>query len=123
MIDRWARLGSAFPRARQRRSARPGIGALIRRALHLADEREMPRLAPGTFRRWARRNGVPTLQAGIRGSALSPPPAGRDVILWADTFNNYFHPETAVAAIEVLGAAGFSVSVPAGAPLLRPPAL
>jgi Fe-S oxidoreductase len=45
---------------------------------------------------------------------LSPPPSGRDVILWADTFNNYFHPETAVAACEVLGAAGFSVSVPQG---------
>ena len=71
----------------------------------------MPRLATGTFRRWARRNGVSA--AGHRPrKALSPPPAGRDVILWADTFNNYFHPETAVAAYEVLGAAGFDVSVP-----------
>jgi Fe-S oxidoreductase len=34
------------------------------------------------------------------------------VILWADTFNNYFHPRTAQAAVEVLEAAGFRVAVP-----------
>jgi Fe-S oxidoreductase len=33
-------------------------------------------------------------------------------VLWPDTFNNYFHPETAVAAVEVLEAAGFRVQVP-----------
>jgi Fe-S oxidoreductase len=34
------------------------------------------------------------------------------VILWADTFNNYFNPHTAQAAVEVLEAAGFRVEVP-----------
>jgi Fe-S oxidoreductase len=34
------------------------------------------------------------------------------VILWPDTFNNYFHPETAIAATEVLEAAGCSVTIP-----------
>jgi len=34
------------------------------------------------------------------------------VLLWPDTFNNYFHPETAKAAVEVLEAAGFHVIVP-----------
>jgi Fe-S oxidoreductase len=37
------------------------------------------------------------------------------VILWADTFNNYFHPETAAAAVDVLEAAGFAVDVPRAA--------
>jgi Fe-S oxidoreductase len=32
--------------------------------------------------------------------------------LWADTFNNYFHPETSRAALEVLQGAGFKVTVP-----------
>jgi Fe-S oxidoreductase len=36
------------------------------------------------------------------------------VILWADTFNNYFHPQTSEAAYEVLTHAGFEVRVPAG---------
>ena len=32
--------------------------------------------------------------------------------MWADTFNNYFCPETSQAALEVLRDAGFKVSVP-----------
>jgi Fe-S oxidoreductase len=35
-----------------------------------------------------------------------------EVLLWADTFNNYFLPQTARAAVEVLEAAGFRVRVP-----------
>ena len=35
------------------------------------------------------------------------------MILWADTFNNYFHPQTSEAAYDVLTHAGFEVSVPA----------
>ncbi len=33
-------------------------------------------------------------------------------MLWPDTFNNYFLPDTAKAAVEVLEAAGFRVSIP-----------
>ena len=40
-------------------------------------------------------------------------PPSSEVILWADTFNNYFHPQTAQAALEVLRDAGFHVTVPA----------
>jgi len=36
------------------------------------------------------------------------------VILWPDTFNDHFHPETAIAAVEVLEAAGCTVVVPTG---------
>jgi Fe-S oxidoreductase len=35
------------------------------------------------------------------------------VVLWPDTFNNHFHPQTAIAATEVLEAAGCEVTVPA----------
>ncbi len=34
------------------------------------------------------------------------------VLLWPDTFNNYFHPATARAAVEVLEAAGYRVLIP-----------
>jgi Fe-S oxidoreductase len=34
-------------------------------------------------------------------------------VLWADTFNNFFHPEVAIAATRVLEDAGFEVVVPA----------
>ncbi len=39
--------------------------------------------------------------------ALAP-----EVLLWPDTFNNYFRPSTARAAVEVLEAAGYRVTVP-----------
>jgi FAD/FMN-containing dehydrogenase/Fe-S oxidoreductase len=39
-------------------------------------------------------------------------PASPPVMLWPDTFNNYFHPSTARAAVEVLEAAGFRVVIP-----------
>ena len=35
-----------------------------------------------------------------------------EVLLWPDTFNNYFHPPTAKAAVEVLEAAGYQVILP-----------
>jgi Fe-S oxidoreductase len=38
---------------------------------------------------------------------------GKSVILWADTFSNHFRPETGVAAVKVLEAAGCTVSLPA----------
>ena len=69
--------------------------------LHLAPERELPRFAPVSFQQWARTHHV-------------PPASDCDVILWADTFNNYFHPETSRAALDVLRAAGFTVGVPGG---------
>ncbi len=43
-----------------------------------------------------------------RGDDTLAPP----VLLWADTFNNYFLPQTARAAVEVLETAGFRVLVP-----------
>ena len=36
----------------------------------------------------------------------------RTVLLWPDTFNNYFLPQTARAAVEVLETAGFQVRIP-----------
>jgi FAD/FMN-containing dehydrogenase/Fe-S oxidoreductase len=100
-IDRWARLASIAPRAANVLSHAPGVRELVRAALHLAPERELPRFAPVSFRQWARKRDP-------------APVSARRVILWADTFNNYFHPDTSRAALEVLEAAGCSVVVPPG---------
>jgi FAD/FMN-containing dehydrogenase/Fe-S oxidoreductase len=109
MIDRWARLGSNFPRLANFFSSAPGFRQILQGLLHLAPQRKMPQLAHSTFRSWAKKRGTPGLGKST-GSASS---SGKgDVILWADTFNNYFHPETSKAALEVLQAAGFNVIVP-----------
>src|SRR4029077_3982936 len=41
-----------------------------------------------------------------------PDPEAALVMLWPDTFNNYFLPDSAKAAVEVLEAAGFRVTIP-----------
>jgi len=101
-IDRWAQLGSRFSGLANFASQAPGLRHVLQSVLHLAPERRLPRLAHNSFQNWARRNRVPA--PGMKGE--------REVILWADTFNNYFSPDTSRAAHAVLQSAGFHVTVP-----------
>jgi FAD/FMN-containing dehydrogenase/Fe-S oxidoreductase len=94
MIDRWAELGSFAPRVANFLSS----SQRMRKVLDLAPQRRMPKLAGVNFQQWARQQRV----------------SGFGVVLWPDTFNNYFRPETSQAAWEVLTHAGFSVIVPQG---------
>ncbi|MGH9562606.1 MAG: (Fe-S)-binding protein, partial [Terracidiphilus sp.] len=103
MVDKWMRLGSIAPGAANLASRGTLTGGVLRRVLGLADERRLPELAAETFRAWARKNRV-------GGANLAD--AQGEVILWADTFNNYLHPETSRAALGVLQGAGFGVRVP-----------
>jgi Fe-S oxidoreductase len=77
----------------------PGIRALAKLAAGVPSKRKIPPLAPQTFQAWFR--------ARPRRNAGEP-----QVVLWPDTFNNYFLPETAQAAVTVLEHAGFEVLVP-----------
>jgi len=104
LVDRWASLGSVAPGLANLTLNVPGVAPLIKRLLHLAPQRALPKLAPQSFTRWARSTSVPTPGSGNGGKP--------GVILWADTFNNYFHPETSQAALAVLKSAGFHVMVP-----------
>jgi FAD/FMN-containing dehydrogenase/Fe-S oxidoreductase len=113
-IDRWARLASIAPRTANLAARTPGLSQLLRRALRLAPERSLPQFAPVTFRHWASRHRVATVEAD-RARPRSAPRDG-DVILWVDTFNNYFHPGTSEAAFNVLTGVGLHVAIPA-APL------
>jgi Fe-S oxidoreductase len=65
----------------------------------MAPERRIPLFATRTFREWFRRRPA--------RNAEGPP-----VLLWPDTWNNHFHPETAQAAVEALEDAGFRVTIP-----------
>jgi FAD/FMN-containing dehydrogenase/Fe-S oxidoreductase len=105
-IDKWLRAASRAPRAANFFSHAPGFSHILRAALRLAPQREIPSLAPATFLQSFRKN---------RRKSVSPtaPAGARKVILWVDTFNNYFHPETAQAALDVLTHAGFAVTIPA----------
>lgn len=111
MIDRWAQLASLAPGLVNSLNQAPGFRHLLRKVLHLAPRRQMPRFASTSFRQWARKNQLPMV--GGEGEQPSPAETGTPrVILWADTFNNYFHPATSRAAAAVLKNAGFDVAVP-----------
>ena len=105
-IDRWARLASLAPGAANSAARVPGATTVMRRALGIAGQRDLPRLASESFVKWAARERVPTLKDSSR--------SGDFVILWADTFTNYFTPDTARSALAVLRHAGVEVVVPHG---------
>jgi len=110
LVNRWLQLGAAMPSVANAVIHAPALGSLVKRMLHIAPARELPRLSRTTFRHWA-------VKRGVRGVGRGHKTAGRDgdrteVILWVDTFNNHFHPETTRAALEVLESAGYSVAIP-----------
>ena len=98
-IDRWARLASFAPKLVNAINSSPVISRVAKAMLQVAQQREIPKLAEETFVSWVRKQPV--------GSGPE-----REVVLFADTFNNYFRPSTARAAWEVLQRAGFAVHVP-----------
>jgi FAD/FMN-containing dehydrogenase/Fe-S oxidoreductase len=128
-IDRWASLASNAPGLVNLTTRLPFLGEIAKLLSGIPLQRRVPAFAPETFRQWFRRKNGNSGAAGRgdrdqkHGSAPGaereqPPseggsaPAGPPVLLWIDTFNNYFLPSTARAAVEVLEAAGFRVRVP-----------
>src|SRR4051812_10568602 len=104
LIQRWARIGSALPSLVNTLTHAPVVAPVLKWLGGVAQDRDVPRFATRTFVDWFRSRGA-------RGR--SPHAAGRRrVVLWPDTFNNHFHPATAIAATEVLEAAGCEVVVP-----------
>ncbi len=106
MIGNWAGLAGAVPALTNFFTQTPGLRRVVKAISGIAQERSIARFASRPFRK----------QFGSRKSE-----AGRhgQVLLWADTFNNYFHPETAMAAVEVLEHAGYQVDHSIGASVLR----
>ena len=94
-----ARIASLLPGVVNFLTHAPVLGALSKALGGIAPERKLPEFARMTFRKWFQeRNHVPSGKP--------------KVILWPDTFNNFFLPGTLVAGVEVLEAAGFEVVIP-----------
>ena len=100
-IDFWARLASTAPGLVNITTQLPFLRDIAKLVAGIPQQRSIPAFAPQTFKSWFRRR-TPRNQGG---------PA---VVLWPDTFNNYFLPHTAQAAVEVLEHSGFEVLLPEG---------
>ena len=98
-IHIWSKLASCAPSLANLFTQVPGLSAIAKLAAGVHPRRQIPAFAPRSFKQWFK--------------AHQPKhPRGPAVVLFADTFNNYFHPDVAIAATEVLEDAGFRVHVP-----------
>ncbi len=120
-IDLWASLASNAPGLANLATQLPFLRDIAKRIAGIPHQRRIPPFAPETFKQWFFRTnpaGGPFKPAfGLSGDSnrsitQSPDDSMPAVLLWADTFNNYFLPSTAKAAVEVLETAGFRVLVP-----------
>jgi FAD/FMN-containing dehydrogenase/Fe-S oxidoreductase len=135
-IDLWARAASRAPGLANLATQLPFLRDISKLIAGIPQQRSIPAFAPETFKTWFERRGLDHMTSlpGNRfgkgtASAACPERSRRvpyrpeneralapegmpEVLLWPDTFNNYFHPAIGKAAVEVLEAAGFQVIVP-----------
>ncbi len=105
LIHRWARLAAHAQWLANFVMQTPVLRDVVKRLGGIAPARQLPAFAPRTFKQQFRRRVLPPT-TGITESER------KRVMLWPDTFNDHFHPEVAMAAVEVLEAAGYTVIVP-----------
>jgi FAD/FMN-containing dehydrogenase/Fe-S oxidoreductase len=98
-IDIWARLASKAPGLINLTTQLPFLRDIAKLVAGIPRQRSIPAFAPQTFQHWFSRRQARNLE-------------GTPVLLWPDTFNNYFLPDTAKAAVDVLEAAGCRVLLP-----------
>jgi FAD/FMN-containing dehydrogenase/Fe-S oxidoreductase len=99
LIHRWAPIGVRLSRVANAVVRIPGLNCIIKSFAGIAPQRAIPLFANRTFRSW-----FESRKAIKRGK--------QKIILWPDTFNNHFHPESARAATQVLESLGYEVSLP-----------
>ncbi|HEX5182183.1 MAG TPA: FAD-binding and (Fe-S)-binding domain-containing protein [Allosphingosinicella sp.] len=98
LIQMWARLAEPFPALANLLTRSKLLSPLAKAIAGIDPRASLPPFARQTFRRWFR--------------GRKPAASGEPVLLWPDTFNNHFRPETAIAAVRLLERAGFRVAIP-----------
>ena len=104
-VDLLGRLGCMMPALANASLDSPMIRRLMRNAFGLTDKRPLPHYTRQRFDRWFRQRN---------GSAPSRPANRGEIILWDDTFVRYHEPHIGIAAVKVLEALGFNVSLVKG---------
>lgn len=109
--DKLARFGSLAPRVTNAVLNGPLTSPIVKRIAGIAPQRRLPELAVQSFQRTFQNARETALKGAVSRDAAS---LGQPVLLWPDTWNNYYHPRTLTSAETVLREAGFSVQVPRG---------
>ena len=95
-LPRWAKLASRAPRTVNAAMRIPGIGPVALAAAGVDARRTIPPFAHRTFRSW------------FASTADERAHGGDPVMVFVDSFTNYFTPDVGVATVKVLEAAGYS---------------
>jgi len=101
-VDLLGKLGCTFPRTANASLKWPLLRWMMGKTLGIAARRPLPPYAKKRFDRWFAKHK--NTGKATRGH----------VILWDDTFVRYHEPNIGIAAVAVLEAAGFEVTLPAG---------
>jgi Fe-S oxidoreductase len=109
-LPRYAPLAASLAPLFNLRDRLPGAAALSEKWLGFSAKRTLPQWRSDTFLR--------TAATSAEGAAAAQD--AREVVLFADTFNNYFEPGNARAALRVLQAAGYRVHIARAAGQSRP---
>jgi FAD/FMN-containing dehydrogenase/Fe-S oxidoreductase len=99
LIAEWSRLATHVPWLANTLTQSPALSEAVKWVGGIAQRRRIPQYARQSFVQWFRKRH--RSRAG-----------GQHVMLWPDTFNNYFRPQTVIAATQVLEALGFDVVIP-----------
>ncbi|AQA03751.1 FAD-binding oxidoreductase [Mycobacterium sp. MS1601] len=93
-LPRWAKMAAVAPKLANAAMKVPGVGSAALAVAGVDHRRTIPAFAPQTFRSW------------FKGNVPAGGP-GDEVLLFVDTFTNYFSPEVGIATVRVLQDAGY----------------
>ncbi|MCK8679195.1 FAD-binding and (Fe-S)-binding domain-containing protein [Streptomyces lichenis] len=91
-LPEWLRLAAPLARPLNTAASIAPLASIAKRLAGLTPERDLPRLAPRTFRHWY--------------ASRPRPSQGLPVLLYPDTFTNHLTPSVGQAAVTVLQSAG-----------------
>ncbi len=99
LIYGWARIATRIPGIANFLTHAPVFAQIGKVVMGIAPQRTIPKFAHESFTHWFNQRPIHN-------------PDKPKVLLWPDTFNNYFFPDVCKAAVEVLEDAGYQVTIP-----------
>lgn len=99
-LPTWAKFAAVTPQLINALTKLPGVRHIALSAAGIDPRRRIPAFPSQTFRRWFSLRSVET-------QTTDKPP----VLLWIDSFTNYFNPDVGAAAVRVLESAGYSARI------------
>src|SRR5437899_510099 len=119
-VDLLGKLGCLTPSLTNRLLDSKAVRIAMEKTLGISAQRSLPHYANQRFDKWFARHcrasvsGASMVAGGLRppdGAQRAPLQKRGRVILWDDTFVRYHEPHIGIAAVKVLGALGFEVTL------------